>query len=104
MSDPRRSARTRLIDIVGTIKQALDLPKGLDVRFVSDETGQPVPRHRKVEPRDLATIADRVSGQTRVARLCDEIERICGAQVNVHVELFLAGQPIDGHLSVARLH
>lgn len=96
--------KARLLDIVDTIKHALHLPRSLDVQFVSDETGSYLPRHRKVEPCDLATVAERVDGRTRVARLCDEIERICGAQVNVHVELFLAGHPVDGHLTVARLH
>ena len=104
MDAPIFPPKARLLDIVNTIKQALDLPRGLDVQFVSDETGAHLPRHRKVEPRDLATVTERVGSATRVARLCDEIERAYGAQVNVHVELFLAGRPVDGHLTVARLN
>ncbi len=103
MQASSQSSRARLIDIVDTIRHALHLPKGPEVRRMSDETGQRLLRHRRVDPRDLATAANRTGEATRVSRLGREIERICGARVNAHMDFLLAGKPVDVRLSVARL-
>lgn len=92
-----------LTEVFNKVKSRVGLPKSADIRVYDNTTGFPVSRKTQITTIGLDQYLRNFDNSTRVATFLHELERRVGARVGARLELWLAGQPVDGRRSIARL-
>ena|SRR5271168_1095999 len=85
------------------IKRDLGLPSRLKFLVIDRRYGITLSQRKEVVTRGLESYLANVSDSTRVGAFLPELERLVGAQVGAKIEIWYAGNRIDGRRSIAGL-